>query len=932
VLVGRQAECARIEALVARARAGQGGALIVRGEPGIGKTALLGYAAERAEGMRVLHARGVEAEAELPFSGLHELARPLLDWLGGLPEQQAAALRDALALGPPVDARLQLAAGTLSLLALAAEQEGPLLVLVDDAHWLDAESAAALVFAARRLDADPVLILFGARDGDPRPFEPPGLAELVLTGLTREEAMELLRGEGLPERVVEGLHRAAAGNPLALLELPGVLTSRQRSGEEPLAEPLPVTDAVQAAFARRLEVLGPEVRQALLTAASEPSARLPLVERACELLALEPSALEDAEDGDLVRFEDGYVVFRHPLVRAAAYYSLRPAERRRAHRALAAASGETGAVAGRAWHLAAAAVGRDEEAAAALADAGDRARQAGALVSAARAYERSASLALDPDRRVRRLLLAARLRYRAFEWSDHDRARGDIAEALEQATDPRAAGELGYLAANLKTIRNFEAGFPLLLGQARALEAVDPELAARVASSATGSALRRRDARRALEASEVALSMLGGTAGDAPAFVRATGALALVLNGDLTAARDLRGALSDLLDALAMVIEEAFCDYTLEVPYERFMTVCPAMFLVGDSELIERQTRLLTRGRIEYPDDGGTFAAVMWCGRASWELGRWSDARVEWAEAEAIVMRLRYGLYVWYTFVNLARLAAAQGRETDARAYAERAAAVAAEAQIRAGLFDEPASGALALLELGAGDAEAAADRYEAEVLPAIGSFVLYGDVVDTIEALVRAGRLEAAAGWLESFAEQATAAGWTWALAAAAYLRGLLAGDDYARHFDEALALYAREPRPFLRARCELAYGERLRRTSSRREARARLRSALETFEQLGAAPWAERAAAELRATGERIRRRTDADTSRLTPQELQVALTVARGATNKQAAAQLYLSPKTIEKHLGSVYGKLGIRSRTELAAVFASTPAADAVPAPA
>ncbi len=920
MLIGREAERARIDTLLTAARGGRGSVLVVRGEPGIGKTALLAYAEERAEGMRVLHARGVEAEAELPFSGLHELLRPLLDLLGEIPELQAAALRGALGLGPSVDARLPVAGGTLSLLVAAADKR-PLLLLVDDANWLDAESAGALVFAARRVESDPVLVLFGAREGDPRVFEPQGVDELVLHGLARNEAAELLRGHDLPERVVEDLHRITTGNPLGLLELPHALTTRQRAGEEPLTEPLPVTDAVQAAFAQRIEALALETRQALLVAAAEPSAQVPVVARACELLGLGPRALEDAEDGELVRLADGVGVFRPPLIRAAAYHSLRPAERRRAHRALAAATAEAGAWESRAWHLAAAAVGRDEEAAAALDAAGDRASRAGALVSAARAYERSASLSLDPDHRARSLLQAARLRYRAFDWSDHERARGDIADALEHTSDPRVAGELGYLSANLTAIRDLDIGFPLLLAQARRLATADPELAARVASSAAGSALRRRDAGRALEASELAVSLLRDTSVNAPAYVRATRALALVLNGDLTPARDLRAALAELLDACAAMIDDAFGDYTLEVPYERFMLTFAAVALVADAELMERSTRMLRRYRAQVRDDGGGLVgSLVFAAREAYETGRWGEARADFAEAVQLCEQLRYHPYQWYGLANLAQLAAAQGMEADVRSYTDKAAALAAQAQVRDGMLDLPGRGALALLELGAGSVEAAADRYAADVLPTIGPFLLYADVVDAIEAIARAGRVEVAAAWLARFAAQANAAGWTWALAAAAYLQALLAEGDHARHFDEALALHEREPRPFLRGRTELAYGERLRRDGLRQEARLHLRSALSTFEALEAAPWAERAAAELRATGERVRARSEPTTTQLTPQELRIALTVARGATNKEAAAQLFLSPKTIEKHLGNVYGKLGLRSRTELARLFA------------
>ena len=272
---------------------------MLRGEPGIGKTALLRYAEGSADGMRVLSAHGVVAEAELAFSGLYELLRPILDLLDEIPERQAAALRGAFGLGPPLDRSLLIGAGTLTLLAAAAEEQ-PLLCLVDDAHWLDAASSDAFVFLARRLEADSIAILFAARDDDPRTFEAPGIEELVVPGLERSEAAELLRGTGLPERVVIELHRAATGNPLALLELPSALDERQRAGEAPLPEPLPVTKAIQAVYERRIQALPESTRHALIVAAAEPSGLLALIERACAAIEIDPAALAAAEDAELV--------------------------------------------------------------------------------------------------------------------------------------------------------------------------------------------------------------------------------------------------------------------------------------------------------------------------------------------------------------------------------------------------------------------------------------------------------------------------------------------------------------------------------------------------------------------------------------------------------------------------------------------------------
>jgi hypothetical protein len=353
VLVGRPVERGRIDALLAAAAAGEGAALVLRGEPGIGKSALLGYAAEHAPAMRVVQARGAEAEAELAFSGLQELLRPLLDLLDEIPERQADALRGAFGLGPPLDARLLINSGTLSLLAAAAA-ERPLLCLVDDAHWLDAASADALVFAARRLEADAVAVLFAAREGEQRTFDPPGIPALVLEALDHADGIELLRGSGLSDTVAADLHRAAAGNPLALLELPAALSEQQRAGEEPLPEPLPVTKALREAYARRIAALPVPTQRALLVAAAEPSGDLGLIERACGPLGIDPAALTAAEDARLVAIVDARVVFHHPLVSGAAYYDASSAERRRIHAALAEAVGDLDP-SRQAWHLAEAA-------------------------------------------------------------------------------------------------------------------------------------------------------------------------------------------------------------------------------------------------------------------------------------------------------------------------------------------------------------------------------------------------------------------------------------------------------------------------------------------------------------------------------------------------------------------------------------------------
>ncbi|HJR94961.1 MAG TPA: AAA family ATPase, partial [Gaiellaceae bacterium] len=371
MLIGREAECARVEELLDRARMGRSGALVIRGEPGIGKTALLDHAAARADGATVVRTSGIESEAELQFSGLLDVCRPLLHRLAELPANQQEALRAVFDLGPAVAAdRFAVGAATLGVLAAEADV-APVLVLVDDAQWLDSSSLDALLFATRRLQADRVAVLFAVREGEGASLETRGLDSIEVRGLSLEDAGDLLQRADMAADVVERLHEATGGNPLALLELPSVLSQEQLRGEEPLVDPLPAGSSVETAFARRAETLSADSRRALLFAAVSSTGELEPLVAALGSVGVEPAALEVAEDAGLVHLASDRLEFRHPLVRSAVYGVATPSERRAAHRALADALDSAEA---RAWHLAAAAFGPDEEAASALQQAAEQAR------------------------------------------------------------------------------------------------------------------------------------------------------------------------------------------------------------------------------------------------------------------------------------------------------------------------------------------------------------------------------------------------------------------------------------------------------------------------------------------------------------------------------------------------------------------------------
>jgi hypothetical protein len=445
VLYGREAECAAVEGLIAGAGSSQSGALVVRGDPGLGKSALLGHATERATGMRVLRAVGIEAESELAFAALHQLVRPTLNLLTRLPEPQAAALSGALGLSRvTVQDRFLIGVGVLSLLAEAAE-DVPLVCVVDDAQWLDRPSADALTFAARRLEAEGVVLLFAARDGELRRFEASGLTELRLTRLDADAAGALLAEHVLTElsgAVRDRLVENADGNPLALVELAGLLSDEQLAGHAPLPDPLPASAEIERVYLARACALAPEAQGLLLLVAADDTGSLATVFEAAAMLGIEPGALESAEGAGLVRAFDGQIEFRHPLVRSTLYRDATFAQRQVAHRALAGVFEREQDADRRAWHRAAASPGIDDEVAEELEQTARRARRRSGFAAAARALERAAELSGDDDHRGRRLVAAAE---NAWLGGGPEQALAllDCADGL--VADPRLRADVSHL-------------------------------------------------------------------------------------------------------------------------------------------------------------------------------------------------------------------------------------------------------------------------------------------------------------------------------------------------------------------------------------------------------------------------------------------------------------------------------------------------------
>jgi DNA-binding CsgD family transcriptional regulator len=875
--------------------------LVLRGDAGVGKTALLAHLSAAAEGCRIARVGGVESEMEFAFAGLHALCAPMLDHLPRLPSPQRDALSTAFGLsaGPPPD-RFLVGLAVLSLLADVAE-ERPLICIVDDAQWLDRVSAQTLAFVGRRLLAERVGMVFALREpGEDHVLE--GMPELVIEGLAADDARLLLDSTipgPLDERVKARILGEAGGNPLALLELPHGLKSVAGAGGFGLPGVVPVRSRMEQGFARRLEPLPPETRRVLLLAAAEPIGDVPLLWRAAGLLGLGPDAIGPAQAAGLVEI-GAQVRFRHPLVRSVAYRAASAPERREVHRALADATDPALDPDRRAWHRAHATGTPDEAVAAEMAASADRAQARGGLAAAAAFLERAAELTPDPLLRVERSLGAARAK---LDVADAGSASDLLAAAALGPVDQLQRARLERLRAQIAfTTRRGRDAPPLLLEAAKRLEPLDAAMARETYLEAFASAMYAGRLGTRPDVREVAEAAGASDRADPP------------------------GAADALLDALVTRFTEGYGASV--APLSR------ALRTFGESDGGDEGRRwlwLACRLAQDLWDDELWHALATRGVRLAREKG-----------ALGLLPGMANYLGAFHVHSGDFAAAAALADEVDAITEATRLPPLKYTAMKLSAwrgdhaqrLFDDALREAnergegsgvgvhrwlTALRQNGHGhyrEALAAArESCEHEDVMAYG-----WALAELVEAGVRAGRPDEAAAALDRLADRTQATRTEWALGIEARCRALLT--DGESHYRESIERLARSRAAAELARSRLLYGEWLRRENRRTDAREVLRAAHESFSQMGAQAFAERARRELLATGETVRRTTADTRDALTPQEVQVARLAREGHTNPEIGAQLFISPRTVEYHLRKVFRKLDVTTRKELRDALAPT----------
>jgi DNA-binding CsgD family transcriptional regulator len=904
-LLGRASERAALDELVASVRAGPSRALVLRGEAGVGKSALLDHLVRHAPGCGIARAAGVQSEMELAFAGVQQLCAPFVDRLERLPGPQSEALDTAFGLrdGDAPD-RFRVGLAVLGLLADAAE-ERPLVCVVDDAQWLDAASAQVLAFVARRLGAESVGLVLAVRElpGE-RPFD--GLPELAVGGLGDGDARALLEAVvagPLDERVRDRIVAETHGNPLALLELPRGRSPAELAGGFGLDGSPVLAGRIEERFQERLAELPPATRLLLLIAAAEPVGDPLLLWNAAAALGVDAGAAAPAADAGLIEL-GSQARFRHPLVRSAVYSAAAPEERRRVHRALADASDPALEPDRRAWHLAEATAGLDEEVAAELERSAARAAARGGLAAGAAFHERAAELTADPSRRARRALVAAHCKQQAGA-SDAALRLVAMAEAGPLGELDRARAQLLHAQITFARTRGSDAP-PLLLDAAKRLEPLDATLAHATYLEAFAAALSADRLARGGDAREVAAAVLAADWEHSP--VSQPRACHLLLDGLalLTSQGYTRGApaLKEALSAFqaAQLSEEEELRW--------LWLACHIARALGNDvawdDLTARQVELARRlGALSVLpvaiDD--RVLANLFCGRMAQAVSLIAEAEaVVEATGSEVALRSPIALANWRG-EEAAAVALTETRRQDALRRGE-------------GLWLLATDWGDAVRYNGLGrydDALAAAER-AARDPRGLGTPMWL--LADLVEAAARAGKPERAAGPLERLTEIAEANGTDWALGFLARSRALLTeGEEAERLYRDAVERLGRTRIRVACARTLLVYGEWLRRENRRVDAREQLRAAHALFTEIGMALFAERARRELLATGETVRKRTVETLDDLTPQELQIAHRAADGQTNPEIGAQLFLSPRTVEWHLRKVFGKLGISSRKEL-----------------
>jgi DNA-binding CsgD family transcriptional regulator len=877
MLVGRDSERRLIDSLLADAREGRSAVLVVRGEAGIGKTALLAAAAP--PDMRVLRCTGVESEHDLPFAALQRLLRPLRELVDRLAPPQAAALRSTFGLdADPVDDRLLVGLATLNLLAEAAESE-PIVCLVDDLQWVDAPSSQALLFAARRLDAEGILMLFAVRTDPADWLEAPDLPQLTIGRLSDDEARRMLRGRALSAHAMDEVLREAAGNPLALLELP--------------ADGAPGSAGLEGTFRARVLRLPEETRRLLLLAASADGDEERTWDEVAALAGAPPDARLPAVGDGLVA-DSSVASFRHPLVRSAVRSAASRAEQSEAHRLLAAAAGDALA---RASHLAAAADGPDEPVATDLEEAAGSAARRAAFASAADALARAAELSVDPRSRTRRLTLAAQACLHA---GNADRAAALVDGALPGATTDAERAALAAVRGMLEMQRGSpERAFELFSEAAWSVAANDPALSLELEGGAITAAFVAGWPERAFAHAHTLVGALPETGTPEDRFLRTfLDGMAALANG---VREDARARLTEAVrvgeevgDVRYVIWAGIATVYLGDMPSarEHYARALATVRASGSFSLLPGA--LLARGRLDVTLRA--IAEAEECAREGLDLTRQLGQENQETAFSGILVRV----LAFRGEVDACRDLA---EETLRRAHAHGLGVAIADAYL-----------GLAELELALGNGAEARALIEQVPHPLARLFA----TASLLDASLAAGDPAPARAAVDALAAYAEQGGDPYFLGIVARCRAQLEPDLEAADalYREALARQSGHVPAFERARTELAYGEFLRRAQRRNDARVQLRSALATLEGLGARPWADRARAELEATGITARKRDPSTLDALTPQELRIARLVAAGASNRDVAAQLFLSPKTVEYHLRKVFLKIGVSSRVALA----------------